>query len=163
MSITMNRDRVIQFLRRAIKERGAEYVYEQSTENGPACAYVREGQPSCLVGYVLNYAKPDLIPLIAEWERTEAAQDDYDEDSWDYDPGVLTLEDGFHNETGIYELASALRNSDEIVFTRAALALLAEVQRKQDALISWGQAVEEAIMYTQMVEDVVEDKDDPYA
>lgn len=133
--LKLNRERVIAFLRRAIKERGESYVYEQTSVGGPACAYVRDGHASCLVGYVLNYAKPQLLPLIAEWERSDT----------DNDADDRTLEDPPAYGTGFSELATALSNSGEIEFTSAAYQILQEVQAQQDAGTEWGVALDRAI------------------
>lgn len=50
----------------AVEEKGADYVYPLNPPGveGPTCDYFREGEPSCIVGYVLSYMGfgSDVVP-----------------------------------------------------------------------------------------------------
>ncbi|WP_025157226.1 hypothetical protein [Leifsonia aquatica] len=65
-TITIDRDRAIELMERAVAEKGADYVYDLSDEYGTgiACFYVRGGKPSCIVGHALHYAGVDIETLV---------------------------------------------------------------------------------------------------
>lgn len=65
---TLNYDKALELLERAVDEKGVDYVYDPprfpettvagvlTTMSQPECAYFDpDGQPSCIVGYVLSY------------------------------------------------------------------------------------------------------------
>lgn len=45
----------LDLLRRAVEAKGPDYVYVEPEGDVAACLYVHDGQPSCIVGHVLNY------------------------------------------------------------------------------------------------------------
>jgi hypothetical protein len=56
-------DEAKELLARAVKEKGADYVYEQ--QDGKCVYYTSEGSPSCLVGWVLSYKGLTSADLVA--------------------------------------------------------------------------------------------------
>lgn len=109
--------KALEYLRRAIKEKGAEYVYELDgitpnryrEENGHnmTCEYFHNDQPSCIVGHVMSYM-------------------------------------GYgHAEEGIS--ATQALNSLGIEYDVNSGVLLDRVQEKQDTGYPWGEALELAL------------------
>ena len=112
MSITIDEALAVKLLERAVEERGADYIYEREVAN--VCTYVSDGAPSCLVGHVINYVAPELMPSIAAWEITTASG------------------------TGVGEL---VQEFDSLEISPRALQLLATAQQAQDDGASWGRAL----------------------
>lgn len=110
----ITREAVAASLKKAVAERGADYVYERREVPDPfeegelnrACVYQYDGKPDCIVGYVLD----DLgIPYSPSWEGASARY-----------------------------VLKALRVND------ANLVLdLTDVQRFQDSGIPWGEAIKD--------------------
>lgn len=62
----LKKDAVTEALRAAIAEKGEEYVYPAWQEG---CSYsTREGQPSCIVGWVVAALDPEVFKKVHEYE-----------------------------------------------------------------------------------------------
>lgn len=102
------------YLRRAVKERGENYVYATDTSN--PCLYFEDGQPSCIVGWALHYhgfTEADLEAVegakLGQDDQVNAARCD-----------VLT----------------------DRLLTQGAKRILAAAQQIQDAQdVTWGEAL----------------------
>lgn len=57
LPIKLGYDEAIELLDRAVKEKGADYIYEHRADEASedACLYFYDGKPSCIVGHVLAY------------------------------------------------------------------------------------------------------------
>jgi hypothetical protein len=54
MDFKLTYDEAVELLERAVKDRGKDYTYPAELL-GTNCVYFKNGQPSCIVGYVLSY------------------------------------------------------------------------------------------------------------
>lgn len=111
----------VEILDGLVEEFGADYVYPQG-ENGK-CDYVRDGEPSCIVGHVL--AKVG-VPI----ERLKAAD------------GAI-MGGGMAADA----LLGMLHNEGALQSNGSVRALLCEAQYRQDHSTSWGAAVRAAKHY----------------
>lgn len=116
--IELNRALIETFLDEAVNKFGEDYVYPK--EGGLKCSYVRDGEPSCLVGQVLAAAGVPLARLV------EADQDN------------------FNSGTPAYDLLQELRSEGVIDFDLRSHVLLTEAQYSQDGLTPWGESVRRA-------------------
>lgn len=144
MTITIDKDRALELLAKAVKEKGEDYVYPRSNSAKGTygkCLYVEDdGTPSCIVGHVIGYVKPSLLPLVGTWERNECPE----RDEYDFPPKHTTIEQGFGFSTGATYVADSLERSDLLRFTPEAVSVLSRAQRIQDGGETWGKALEEA-------------------
>jgi hypothetical protein len=69
MTIEITYDQAVDLLKRAVAEKGADYVYSKMGLNdaanvGPRCVYTIDSDPSCIVGHVLVWSgvDPHAIP-----------------------------------------------------------------------------------------------------
>lgn len=111
----------IALLERAVQNMGEDFVYpdEWKADTGtstPACAYVRNGAPSCIVGQVFSYV---LTPEQFEQVGVEERQHNY--------------------ALGASEMAVKI---DPLLFSPEARGILQDVQFDQDTGVKWGNAVE---------------------
>lgn len=138
---TLTVERAIELLRRAVAEKTPEYVYPPAAD-GETCVYVENGAPSCVVGHVVNYINPDLLPKIEWWERNDR---ELPHDVEYYDEYPVTLETGNIGSSSVSDLSDALLNSGLLKIDPQAEHILRIAQCGQDAGIPWGEAVEDAI------------------
>lgn len=110
-------------LKALVEEYGEEFVYQRNTDPdaGPACAYVRGGEPSCLVGKFLANVG---VPL----ERLERA---------DYFGGDSAR-----------ELLASLCDEGALQYEPRAGWMLSAAQNVQDSGCTWGEALKMAASYT---------------
>jgi hypothetical protein len=55
MSEKVNRARILELLKKAVDEKGADYVYpKQARPDGNSCVYVHKRKPSCIAGHVFH-------------------------------------------------------------------------------------------------------------
>lgn len=52
---------VLDLANRAVADRGSDYIYEMHSSEAVGCKYVHEGQPDCMVGWILAAAGLPLI------------------------------------------------------------------------------------------------------
>lgn len=53
---TLTLEQARELLHRAVAEKGADYVYtSRKNPQFAQCVYVENGQPSCIIGHVVNY------------------------------------------------------------------------------------------------------------
>ncbi len=109
----INTDAVTESIRKAIAKNGEDYVYPQP---GGSCLYVFNGEPSCLVGFVIDDLFPDKIDAVAQFE---SSADDTD---------FRHLQEAF-----------------QFPLTQEAEQLLEDVQAYQDSRKPWGQALDLAL------------------
>jgi hypothetical protein len=142
MTIVIDTNRAIKLLEKAVAEKGEDYIDPRSSGVG-GCKYVVDGAPSCIVGHVVAYAKPDIVPLLSHWESTALAYDDYwDEDVDDYvTPDIPPFEAGHGEDTSFPDLAYALERPDLFHFTEGANVVLTRAQKRQDRGDTWGTAL----------------------
>jgi hypothetical protein len=144
MTITVDKDKALELLTRAVEEKGAAHVYPMTP--GEGCKYVVDGQPACIVGHVLYYLDESILPEIENWERNHIS----DPNDWEYyadEDGFHQSEiglDGFLDDPGFDNLHDALLKGNRIVFTPEAVAVLSRAQRIQDEYQPWGDALREA-------------------
>lgn len=117
--IEITNDAIRSELERALELRGVDYVYPKG-ETG-LCNYVRDAEPSCLVGVVLHSVG---VPL----ERLSAADRDY-----------------FGSGTLAGELLRDLVGEGVIGITERGIRALETAQLKQDTDEPWGVAVDAAL------------------
>jgi hypothetical protein len=133
-AVEITLDEAKELLARAVKEKGADFVYKPLTSMGRSqCAYFdpEDRCPSCMVGYVLSYKGVTYEALDATGSVVTEVQDLVEE-------GHLRVD----NET---------------------LALLTVAQVEQDQGQTWGRALEEALAtYEESAEAYeTEGRDDP--
>ena len=122
-------DNVIPLLEKAVKIKGEDYVYVPPGGEFSTCRYSDfEGNPSCIVGYVIANAEPELYAEIVEFERREG-------DSF----GVYEL--GAANDDYASDDLAPLANKAQQVISEEALAVLNRAQSVQDTSNSWGRAL----------------------
>jgi hypothetical protein len=111
-----NAQDVIEWLRKAVAEKGPDYVYRDSGDDGGACMYYSESshQPRCLVGVALH--KAGLI-----------------------DYGLVTSR-RVNEGVGIIRLAAYLN----LPLSSGALSVLSIAQDEQDGGSTWGNALQRA-------------------
>ena len=115
--MTFTAEDVMASMERAVKERGADYVYKAPAGVGE-CVYVApDGTPSCIVGWVVN----DLAP--GQLSRLKGADEEY-------------------GGTAADQLTNGFLPSD--FWTERAANLAIEVQNDQDGYMHWGKAVSRA-------------------
>lgn len=128
MTKVIGYDEAVALLKRAVAEKGENYVYTRDAVYN-SCQYVRDGKPSCIVGHVIGYASWDALEIVAEIERKRGS-------SW---PAVdLQIDSKPHD---LQELSSESYTAIPVRFTEAAAELLREVQLQQDNGESWGNAL----------------------
>lgn len=137
MSITLTRENVVKAIEEAVEAKGRAYVYpllpEGADEYGEfeyaICTYVRDGQPSCIVGHALaSLGVP--VEILA---------------GLDAPPGG----------TGAYRALTGLAK-DRVIEYRAEdwefiTGFLLEAQIHQDGGDSWGDALDKARSYVGLV------------
>lgn len=64
---TFTDKQVMTALEDSLRERGADYVYSKSPDG--ACAYSRDGEPSCLVGLVVHKLDPEAFREMSHREH----------------------------------------------------------------------------------------------
>lgn len=70
-------------LKKALADRGEDYVYPESEKHKGGCMYATEdGAPSCIVGYVLHVLDPEKFAEVATWERKKGTGDTAVDDAW---------------------------------------------------------------------------------
>lgn len=119
MTIEIDYDKAIELLKRAVAEKGADYVYERPDE-ALSCVYVSNGAPSCIVGHVISYVAPELLDSIHIWEQDAFAETG---------SGVESLVEHF---------------GAEFDMTDEALTALGIAQEAQDMGANWGRALGKA-------------------
>lgn len=63
MTKKITRKNFLAGMRKAVEDRGEGYIYPEDEMFNDGCQYKREdGSPSCIIGYVLNYIDPKLVP-----------------------------------------------------------------------------------------------------
>lgn len=137
----INYDRALELLKKAIADKGDGYVYPRAMTEG--CVYVIGGQPSCIVGHVIGYEMPKLIPIIEVWERKEA-EHVYVDDGYEPD---YSLYEGNPGNTSVIDLRASIGATEDLSlrFTPKAEKLLSRVQEFQDSGLTWGLSLQEAV------------------
>ena len=100
-----------------IAAKNPDYVYPKRPEEFPACAYQRNGEPSCIVGKALFKLGVDVDTLEG------------------FDSG---------GESGINEILCELDGELFDLSDTTGLTEVVLVQSKQDQEVPWGEAVREA-------------------
>lgn len=147
----------LELLARAVKEKGADYVYPNV---GNGCTYVRDGLPSCIVGHVVNYIDPEIIPVIGEWE-SNGVEYKLDEGDNRIYPEVTHLAEGNFGDSSADELNEALIRDPDVSFqfSRQAVRVLRVAQLNQDNGCQWGDALDSArVTYQQFKTNNKEEK-----
>lgn len=116
-------DEVIAVLKELVEEYGADHVY---SFRDAGCTYGEprdHTQASCIVGHVLKRLEPDVFDLVVEAEATAIMSEQVldIESKWDID----------------------------LPFTPLALCVLSAAQKLQDATLTWGESVEQAIEWAE--------------
>lgn len=74
--MTYTNEQINAALKKALEDRGEDYVYPDDEKHNGGCMYATEnGTPSCIVGYVLNELDPEKFAEVARWERDEDTAD----------------------------------------------------------------------------------------
>lgn len=139
MTTILDVPEVLALLKRAVDEKGTDYVYPRKMSTGGTCDYSRDGVPSCIVGHVINYADPDAFQQVVEIEQANQS-------SWPATDFDVTFDEPAPDESD--ELGS--RDSEymeEIKFrlTHEAAQVAAVAQSLQDGGETWGYAYDEAV------------------
>lgn len=123
---TYTYDETLAKLKEIVKNKGEEFVYYGKPESPDdvACYYVKNGKPDCGVGHV----------LVAFGV-----------------PSSLLEEHGTFGSTFADSLLGQLKYHKIVAFDSRARSLLVAFQRCQDARISWGKSLQEAIEYVSKV------------
>lgn len=113
--ITINRPTAVALMKRAVEEKGADYVYQAlDVEEGPSCTYSRDGAPDCLVGHALHYAGV----TVEELERLDRA-----------------------SRVGI-PAPIIPKEITRLSFTQGAKLAFKRAQEQQDRGLSWGNSLD---------------------
>lgn len=119
-TIELTADKARQYMREAVEDAGADYVYRQHHSE---CLYVVGGEPACLIGHVLIKAGVGV-------EEFPTREGD--------DPlGLLGFREGQKGRAREREQLSGIAANESV-----ARALTA-AQEMQDAGATWGSALEE--------------------
>lgn len=109
-------------LRKAVELKGADYVYPDSEKNSGnsdgTCMYSHKGQPSCIVGHVINILDPEVF-------------------------AGLVLKEGMYGPQGVQELDDEGYIPADFWSEDTSLVMSA-AQGIQDNRLPWGDALAEA-------------------
>lgn len=124
----MKYETVKEVLLELIEGDGASYKYE--SPNGDICMYSeRDGSPSCIVGHVIQRLQPEAFQTIHDYEWLYVDAD---------------AEDAYRARSvsvgNIFEEVNV-----DIPMSSETFRLLQVTQRLQDAGLSWGAAVNDAL------------------
>lgn len=134
MTKVIDYDEAVALLKRAVEEKGADYVYPISASG--SCEYVRVGEASCIVGHVINYVSPEALAVIGVLENHNR--------SWPVaDMQVERIENLYR------ELSREAYETLPVKFTRKATEFLGEAQSRQDAGYSWGETLARALTHVE--------------
>lgn len=122
MSIIINRQTAIDLMKRAVDEKGEDYIYPGSDKGN--CWYQKDGAPSCLVGHALAFAGVPIETL----ERMDHGFSDR------ADP----------DDASIASLLASKAEKLPFAVTHAAKQALISAQMRQDRGDRWGYALEMA-------------------
>lgn len=122
-NLEIDSKKALDLLREAVK--GNETFVYKYFEEAPSCRYQHEGNPSCLIGKVLNLAgvpvfELDLMDAIPEPDETD---------------GQIVIGGSSINEVTLPE---------GVVLTPKAMTTLATAQSYQDLGFTWGRALQAA-------------------
>lgn len=151
MTIKIDSKKALTLLRKAVKQKGKDYVDPNVAEGG--CAYVRDGEASCIVGHVVAYVKPNLIPAIELWESNGDYVPYYEREERGGGLGI-----GSGGDVAVEDLARALSDDGEIDFDGNAVEILQRAQNVQDNGNTWGEALEAALVRAGELEVVLPTK-----
>jgi hypothetical protein len=138
MSGHITREKLVADLRRAIAEKGADYVYvdptgqmaEQAWLGGATCVnYDKDGNPSCIIGHTLHYWKEE--GLVTNWVNP--------------DTGQVTNIPSYTANSNAFEAFTEIRDNCGVLVDEDAAELATLVQVNQDRGMAWGRALEEAL------------------
>lgn len=123
---TIDAERALSLMERAVEKMGVDYTYPAGDPDGSinTCVYVRDGEPSCLVGHALFIAGIDIDAL--------ADLDTYSETD------VSTLARG-NEEVGQEPVLPRLA-----VLSGDAVEVFQTAQMDQDQGRTWGEALSHA-------------------
>lgn len=120
----MTIEKTIEALKKAVAEKGEDYVYKENEEIGWCLYSDREsGQPSCIVGHVLADLDPEAFARVRAWELRSARS-----------AGVSTT---IFQRVALPDISPVDRP--------LILALLGDVQNQQDDGVAWGPALAESL------------------
>jgi hypothetical protein len=120
MTTVITKDDVWALIDRLIEERGPDYVYEKQDESAPsACVYAWDGKPSCAVGQMVYYLKPE--PQTIEF--------------------MVEMDAAFAGESGWSDMRQKFEEHLEVHFTEEAHWLLSGFQGMQDSSWRYGDIV----------------------
>lgn len=135
--ITIDEQQALDLMRRAVAEKGTDYVYVRP-DRSKDCVYVdttvdpavATPPPSCLVGHALVYAGVDPVLL---WEADQGIGEYVDDEYGE----VEKTDDTSIKSSGFNQYLS----QHGVALTYEARRVFGAAQREQDRGIPWGQAV----------------------
>lgn len=114
--ITIDKRKMLGLLRKAVKERGADWRYENGNFDGIGCVYQSDaGEPACIVGHALYYYDPKLLKAFGSCANGAAFGG----------AAQLVVEAGYY----------------DVHFTPGAYVAASRAQELQDAGFTWGEAL----------------------
>lgn len=117
MDMAFTSEQVLDALRIVVNGK-EDYVYRSDHY---LCEYAdNEGNPSCVVGHVVNHLDPELFKKLAQREK-----------------------DTFESPK-ITRIGYDLKDGDKLAFTRGAIIVLGAAQSEQDGSGTWGEALAQA-------------------
>lgn len=138
MTKKITAEETLKALRRIVKEKGSDYVYEApwyedeygEQVQGTDCYYSDpQGKPSCMVGVLLREVSPRTYRKLHKFEWNDM----------DYRPNCVAV-DELNSDAGPHVTGVNLGD----IFEPEAVEVLMTVQRHQDLGVPWVEAVDEA-------------------
>lgn len=129
----LSADQAIELLEAAVATRGAEYNYRFTAQegSGATCLYIRNGEPSCLVGVALVTEGVPIEVLTYIDEFTHDCENE-------------CLEDCTESSIGSIWAGQVLRDRAGLMLSDEARWVLSSAQIYQDTGRTWGEALEAA-------------------